>query len=161
MTINLIRLLVFCFVLSSPCRSYAEENWYNYDHLYVQGGTYTHYTSTPDHKGSNIFTSIEAVKDNDWLYGLALFDNSFGQFSQYLYVGKHWNYQGAFDGFHTKLTAGLIHGYSGKFKDKLALNELGVAPVIIPGIGYKKGRYGADVIMLGFAGLLFTVGMDL
>ncbi len=161
MTINVIRLIVLCFVLSSPCRSYAEENWYDYDHLYIQGGTYTHYSSSPEHDGPNILASVEAVKESNWLAGLALFDNSFGQFSQYLYLGKQWDYQGSLDGFHTKLTAGLIHGYRGEYKDKIAFNSRGVAPAIIPSIGYKKGRYGADVILLGFAGILFTVGTDL
>lgn len=153
--------LFLSLVLLSPLVSQAEEAWYDYDHLYIQAGTYTHYTSSPEHKGSNVFVSVEAVKSNNWLYGLALFDNSFGQFSQYAYLGKSWNYHGAFEGFHTKMTVGLIHGYRDEFKDKIPLNELGTAPAIIPGVGYKNGRYGADVIILGLSGLLFTVGMDL
>jgi len=161
MTAHFIRFIVFCCLCLSPYIIQAEENWFDYDHLYVQGGTYAHYSSSPDYDGPDILVGIEAVKANDWLYGLALFDNSFGQFSQYLYLGKSWNYHGMFEGFHTKLTAGLIHGYRGEFKDKIALNELGLAPVLIPSFGYKKHGYGADIIILGTAGLLFTAGIDL
>tara|TARA_R110002049_G_scaffold92191_1_gene228917 strand:+ start:293 stop:742 length:450 start_codon:yes stop_codon:yes gene_type:complete len=148
-------------VLLRSLTAQAEEHWYSYDYLYLQGGTYTHYTSSDNHEGPDILLRLEAIKDNDWSYGLALFDNSFGQFSQYLYVGKTWNYHGSFEGFHTKLTAGLIHGYRGEYQDKIPLNRFGIAPAIIPSVGYKIGRYGADVSMLGFAGLLITVGIDL
>ena len=32
-----------------------------------------------------------------------------------------------------------------EFKDKIPNNDLGIAPAIIPGIGYKKGHFGADM----------------
>tara|TARA_R110001583_G_scaffold177418_2_gene332588 strand:+ start:90630 stop:91106 length:477 start_codon:yes stop_codon:yes gene_type:complete len=157
---NIARPFLY-LVLVSPLVAQADDNWLDYDHLYLQGGTYTHYTSSDNHDGPDVLISLEAIKNNDWSYGLALFDNSFGQFSQYLYVGKAWNYHGSFEGFHTKLTAGLIHGYRGEYQDKIPLNRFGTAPAIIPSVGYKIGRYGADVSMLGFAGLLMTVGIDL
>ena len=149
------------FTLAIPSISQAEEGLIGKDHLYLQLGSYFHYTYSSDHTDKPIFTSIESVNADSTLYGLALFNNSFDQFSQYLYAGKSWNYHGDWQGFHTKLTVGLIHGYRGKYKHKIPLNSLGIAPAIIPGIGYNNGRYGADVIMLGLSGLLFTVGMDL
>ena len=154
-------LLLFCLAFYLPVISHAAENQDHFDHYYLQAGTYTHYSSSEDHAGPDIFVAAEAVGDNDDIYGLALFDNSFGQFSQYLYTGKSWNYHGALEGFHTKVTAGLIHGYRGEFQDKIPLNNYGFAPAIIPGVGYSNGHYGADVIMLGLSGLLFTVGMNL
>ncbi|SFJ90349.1 hypothetical protein [Methylophaga sulfidovorans] len=151
-------------LLFAPIAGFADETKHEdsyFDHYYLQGGTYMHYTDSDDYTGTKIFTSLEGVKSNDWLYGLALFDNSFGQFSQYIYTGKSWNYHGKFEGFHTKLTAGFIHGYRGDYKDKIPLNHFGIGPAIIPGIGYDNGKFGADVIMLGGAGLLFTVGTHL
>lgn len=132
-----------------------------FDHYYFQAGTYKHYRDSNDYAGSDIFVSLEGVKSDDWLYGLALFDNSFGQFSQYLYTGKSWNYHGVLDGFHTKVTAGLIHGYHGQYRDKIPFNHYEIAPAIIPGIGYNNGHYGADVIILGLSGILFTAGINL
>ncbi len=155
-----IIILKFYLILLIPFTVLAEEHWYNYDHLNFQAGTYFHFDSSEYFSGSKFFTSLEAVKSNDWLYGLSLFENSFSQFCQYLYAGKSWNYHGKLEGFHTKLTAGFIHGYKDEFKATIPFNSLGIGPAIIPGIGYKKGRFSGDMIMLEFSALLFTVGVD-
>jgi hypothetical protein len=152
--------LTFYLAALLPFSVQGEEHWYNYDHLYFQAGTYIHYDPDDDHKGNRIFTSLEAVKANNWSYGLALFNNSFDQFSQYLYGGKTWDFYGRLDGFHARITAGLIQGYKGEFKDKIPNNDAGIAPAIIPGIGYKKGRFAGDIYVLGISGLLFTAGVD-
>lgn len=157
---KMYRFSLFIMLLS-PFIAQADEHWYDYDHLYLQGGSYAHFTSSDDYKGTNVLVSLEAIKKNDWSYGLALFNNSFDQFSQYLYLGKTWNYSGSFDGFHSKLTAGFIHGYRGEYQDKIPFNNVGIAPAIIPSVGYKVGRYGTDISLLGVAGLLMTVGLDL
>jgi len=158
-----------CFlILLSPLALCAEEqpqkqeeqHWYNYDHLYFQSGTYVHYRPSNDRKGVRIFTALEAVKANNYLYGLSLFNNSFNQFSQYLYAGKNFFLPGRQDGFHAKITAGLIHGYRGEFKERIPFNDLGIAPAIIPGVGYSKGKFGGHVFVLGDAALLFTVGFS-
>jgi hypothetical protein len=156
---RIIRFKLF-ILLCQPLASLAEEHWYNYDHLYLEGGTYIHYDPDDDYKGPRLFVGLSAVKANDWIYGLALFNNSFDQFSQYVYAGKRWNFPGSAENFHAKITAGLIHGYKGEFKDKIPNNGTGIAPAIIPGLGYKKGRFGGDIYVLGISGLLFTVGMD-
>ncbi len=154
-------ILIGYLLLFSATVGASETTWYHYDHLYLQGGTYIHFTDSEDHEGPNLFVSLEAKKSNDWLYGLALFDNSFGQFSQYLYAGKNWDFHGTFENFHAKLTAGFIHGYKDEFKDKIPMNQYGIAPALIPGIGYKKDRLGADIVLLGNSGLLFTIGYDI
>jgi len=138
-----------------------ESQWRDYDHLYLQGGTYAHFTQDDDHDGPNIFVSLEAVRSDNWLAGLGLFDNSFGEFSQYLYVGKNWHFKDKLDGFHAKLTVGIIHGYEGDYKDKIPFNKLGIAPGVIPGIGYKKNKLGFDMILLGNSAMLFTVGYEI
>ncbi len=143
------------------CSAQAEEKWYAYDHLYLQGGTYIHYSPSKDHDGPNLFGALEAQKSNDWLYGLALFDNSFGQFSQYLYAGKSWFFPDEWKNFHVKLTAGIIHGYKEPWDNKIPVNTpSGWGLGIIPGIGYKKNGWGADMIFLGNSALLFTIGKD-
>ena len=91
--------------------------------------------------------------------GLAVFRNSFGQPSAYLYVGQRW------DGFlgqpklFAKLSAGLIYGYKGKYQDKIPFNDYGVAPAIIPSFGYSFNRHdSAQIMVLGTAGVLFAYG---
>lgn len=156
----LVTSLIGMLLLPAVSRA-ADTPWYEYDHLYLQGGSYVHFESSDDHAGSKFFASLEAVRSDAWLYGLALFDNSFGQFSQYLYGGKSWNFSGKFEHFHFKLTAGLIHGYKDEYQDKIPMNNYGIAPAVIPGIGYKRDRWGADMILLGNSAMLFTIGYDL
>ncbi|WP_456378596.1 hypothetical protein [Thiolapillus sp.] len=155
------RLLASLLVLGSA-QALAEEKWYEYEHLYLQGGTFIHFSSSDDHSGSNLLIGLEAQKSNNWLYGLALFDNSFGQFSQYAYVGKSWDFSGKLENFHAKLTAGIIHGYREPWDDKIPLNSKnGWAPGLVPSFGYKKGQFGIDIMLLGNSGLLFTMGTNL
>lgn len=157
---KVLNILFFLALFASVTAQAQEEHWYNYDHLFLYGGTYVHFSQSDDHAGSNILVALEAVRSDDWLYGLALFDNSFNQFSQYLYGGKNWDFHGKLEGFHAKLTVGLIHGYKDEFEDKIPFNELGIAPALVPSVGYKRGRFGADMILLGNSAMLFTVGMD-
>ena len=89
--------------------------------------------------------------------GLALFTNSFGQPSAYGYVGQQWN--NIFDNpkLYTKVSAGLIYGYKGKHKDAIAFNQFGIAPAIIPSLGYAfTPKDSAEVFLLGTAGLTFS-----
>lgn len=155
-----VRFTACLATLISQAIHAQDAHWYNYDHLNFEAGTYIHYDPDDDHAGNRLFTSLEAVKSNDWFYGLALFNNSFDQFSQYLYGGKLWNFHDRWEGFNAKITAGLIHGYKGEFKDKIPNNQAGIAPAIIPGVGYRKGRFGGNVYVLGISGLLFTAGVD-
>ena len=157
---NRIFPVVMCLLLTLSFDTQAEDRWYDFDRLYFQAGTYVHFDPDEEHDGNRLFASLEAIRSDDWLFGLALFNNSFDQFSQYLYGGKIWRFHEKWEGFHAKITAGLIHGYKDEFEDKVPFNDLGVAPAIIPGVGYSKGRFGADVYLLGVAGLLFTAGMS-
>ncbi|WP_456415425.1 hypothetical protein [Thiolapillus sp.] len=155
------KLLLAGLLVLASTQVQAKEKWYEYKHLYIQAGTYIHFSSSEDHEGSNLLIGLEAVKRNNWLYGLALFDNSFGQFSQYAYLGKNWNFSGKLENFHAKLTAGVIHGYKKPWDDKIPFNSKnGWAPGLIPSIGYKKGRFGVEIMLLGNSGLLFAMGTD-
>ena len=166
----MIRKLLFTALLCGFAVSVAaqeektekkEEKWYQYDHLNLQFGTYVHYQSSDDHAGNNLFGALEAQKSNKWLYGLALFDNSFGQFSQYLYGGYVWNFPNDWKNFYFKLTAGVIHGYKEPWDDKIPYNSKnGWAPGLIPGFGYKKKGWSGNLIFLGNSALLFTIGKD-
>ena len=62
--------------------------------------------------------------------------------------------------FYVKLTTGPLHGYSGEFRDNVPFNSSGVAPAIIPGVGYcVVKRYCREFILLGANAALFTIGM--
>jgi hypothetical protein len=128
-----------------------------------------HFSPSEDHADWNHLVAFEWVT-NRWRWwgadrsmaGLALLDNSFGQFSQYLYAGQEWDL-GRFAGgtVSINVTAGLLHGYKGEHKDKIPFNGLGVAPVIIPAAGWRYGAFGAWITLLGANGLLFGVNWSI
>ena len=125
----------------------------------VQTSVYTkHFDPQPEHVNRNNLIDVEVWTENRWLYGFAVFDNSFGQPSQYLYVGHHWPVLQSEHVF-LKLTGGLLHGYKKPYKNKIPLNDLGVAPAIVPSIGFRVARLVAEVQVLGTAGLTVTVGL--
>ena len=125
-----------------------------------------HYNQSPQHIRDNHLIAVERLFSDPvlagaqrGLLGLALFNNSFGQFSQYLYVGQEWDVARLAGGMlYANLTAGLLHGYKGEFENKIPFNDLGVAPVLIPNLGWRSGRFSLGASVLGFNGLLLTFG---
>ena len=150
-------LILLCFTTSS----HAKKKWHDYDHFYFQTGSYIHLTDNDDYDGKNLMIGLEGSKNNGEIHGLILFDNSFGQFSQYAYMGKTWNLKGKLINFHTKITVGIIHGYKEPYDNKIPLTTRnGWSPGIIPSFGYKKGNIGFDLMLLGYDAIMFSVGAD-
>ena len=96
-----------------------------------------------------------------WLVGASFFDNSFGQSSQYVYAGYRFRPFERLQPLYFKLTAGVVHGYSGEYQDKIPYNSSGVAPAIIPSIGYCFNRYCSELVIFGTAGMLLTFGVTI
>lgn len=155
---QVIFLLSLC-LLNMSANAWQFYNKYR-DAIYLNGATYTHFSHSEDHQGPPILLSAEIIKPNRLFYGLSLFNNSFGQFSQYVYVGKEFRLDKYVDGMRSKISAGIIHGYKDEFQDKIPFNDYGIAPAIIPGIGYQKKKWGFDIYLMGAAGLLFDVGYE-
>ena len=61
--------------------------------------------------------------------------------------------------FYWRLTGGLVHGYKEPYEDKIPLNGLGVAPVLIPSAGLKYKRVFAEVQLFGLSATMVTVGV--
>ncbi|MGC3893325.1 sn-glycerol-3-phosphate transporter [Pseudomonas urmiensis] len=128
------------------------------NYWYIQTSAYTrHWSPDPEHNNQQRLIGIERVYSDGLLWGGATFKNSFNQRSYYGYVGKVWEHE-RFP-LHAKLSAGLIQGYKGEYKDKIPLNHLGVAPVIIPGIGAHWGPVAAEFVVLGAAAGMVNVGL--
>jgi len=142
----------------------APEPWRT-DRFYFQFAFYTwHFHYDPDHQQSYLFDSEYHFKETwlggQWIAGLALFQNSFGQFSQYIFGGLVWRPIETEQPFYVKLTAGPLHGYTGQYQNKVPFNHDGWAPAIIPGVGYcVMKRYCGEFVLLGTNAALFTIGM--
>jgi hypothetical protein len=133
------------------------------DEIFVQYAPKTlHFSPSPNHvKWTHMVNGeIRSKYDRVWgadqtLFGLALFDNSFGQFSQYVYWGQKWDLT---PNIYAKVTAGLLHGYRGKYRDKIPFNKLGIAPGIVPSVGLRFGNVSIEGILLGGSGAQLAVG---
>ncbi|HMN80610.1 MAG TPA: hypothetical protein PKA20_11835 [Burkholderiaceae bacterium] len=127
----------------------------------LQTSVYTrHFHPDPQHVNHQRMVNLEYQRDDDWLGGVAFFRNSFGQPSQYLYLGKLWR-PFSEQAVHVKLTGGLLHGYKDEFRDKIPFNKSGVAPALLPSIGYSTRRFTSELILFGTNGMMFTLGVYL
>lgn len=126
----------------------------------VFASPYTHHWSY-DEEHKQVYTlSLSRRLPNERFCGLAVFNNSFGQPSAYAFAGKTWPglFQSVPD-LYVSVSAGVIYGYVGKYKDKVPLNVGGFAPAIIPSVGYRlTDRFGVEVQLLGTAA--FMVGVS-
>ena len=135
------------------------------DRFYLQTSVATrHFSPSPEHDNTQQLVNAEwrfnsFAATGQWLAGAALFDNSFGQSSQYVYGG--WLVR-PFEGlqpFYFKITAGALHGYKDQYKDKIPFNSSGVAPAIIPSMGYCYNRVCGELVLFGGAGVMLTLGV--
>lgn len=132
----------------------AEPYWY------VQTSAYTkHFNSNPKHNNNQELIGVERHTENIYLMGGATFLHSFGKRSYYGYTGKRFDFAGT--PFYGKVTAGLLYGYKGKYRDKIPLNRFEIAPAVIPSIGVQYRRVSAEVLLLGTAATMINVGVKL
>jgi len=142
----------------------APEPWRT-DRFYFQTSVATvHFSSDPDHDNTQDLIYGEwrlpyYWLGGQWLVGASFFDNSFGQSSQFVFGGLLWRPVEKAPEFYIKVAAGVIHGYTGEFQNKIPFNSSGYAPGIVPGIGYCYNRFCGEMILFGTAGILWTVGM--
>jgi hypothetical protein len=102
--------------------------------------------------------TVEARSHDNWLAGLSVFDNSFYQPTQLVYVGKTWPLLDS-PHWYFKLVGGLVHGYKEPYEDKIPLNGLGIAPVILPSVGYRRGHFLIEAHLAGVAAMIVTAGV--
>ena len=147
-----------------PPASQAEsvaEPWRT-DRFYLETSLYTHHFSyDPAHVDKQKLILGEWNITEQWLVGASFFDNSFGQPTHYIYGGWRWRPFEQLQPFYVKLSAGLVHGYKDPYQDKIPFNHSGVAPAIVPSVGYCFNRFCSELILFGGAGMLITVGVTI
>ncbi len=132
------------------------------DRFYLETSLYTrHFSYDPAHVDKQKLILGEWNITEQWLIGASVFDNSFGQPSQYVYGGWRYRPFEQLQPFYVKVSAGLTHGYKDRYRDKIPFNHSGIAPVIIPSIGYCFSRVCSEIIVFGGAGLLVTLGITI
>ena len=120
-----------------------------------------HFRYSPEHRRVWAL-AIERQRPDDWLAGLSYFRNSFGQPSAYGYIGRR--FMGLIEGrpeFFAQASAGILYGYKGAYKNKVALNVAGFAPGALVGLGWQYNRDAAVTLhLLGDAALMLQLSWD-
>jgi hypothetical protein len=148
--------MMLILLSATPAVAWDEDN-----KLQIQFGAYTHFGGDDDeYEGPPILFNFEAIRPDNFVYGLSLFNNSFGQFSQYAYIGKRWNLPKIYKHLNVKLTGGILHGYKDPYEDKVPLNHNGWSPGMVPSIGIQKGRFAIDLVVFGTAGMMLSFGYN-
>lgn len=155
------------------------------DRLLLQTSVWTrHYSPEPDHNNNQDLIGLEWqapetlrfdwqhdgdavgrmpwLADVNWVAGVATFRNSFSQRSTYVYGGARYDlHTTANTRVYAKVSAGLLHGYRGEYRDKIPLNRFGVAPAILSAVGVEYRRMNIEVIPFGTAGMMLNLGVNL
>ena len=117
-----------------------------------------HWSNNPEHKHV-VLVALDEQLPGGRLCGVSFFTNSFGQPSTYVYAGKQFNQLFGQPQLFLKVTAGVIYGYVGQYKNKVPLNYHGFSPGVIPALGYKFSEHDSvQVKLLGTAGIMFSYG---
>ncbi len=100
----------------------------------------------------------ESTLDNRF-YGLALFSNSFGQESAYLYLGQsYYQVLDSLPQVYLKWSAGILYGYKPPYDHKVPLNYKGFSPGFVPAMGWRfASGWNAQIDMLGVAGFTYSL----
>jgi hypothetical protein len=132
------------------------------DRVSVMYSPYTmHYTRSDEHRYVWL-VGLERERADQRLSGITYFSNSFGQPSTFIYPwGKVYRHVGGIEGLYAKWSAGLMYGYVGQYKNKVPLNVNGFSPAIIPSLGYELHGVGAQLNVLGTAGLMLQFNIPL
>jgi hypothetical protein len=121
-----------------------------------------HFTEDSKHKYVWL-VGIERERADQSLAGVAFFSNSFGQPSTYIFPWgmNYHNFLGQSQ-LTAKITAGLLYGYRGEYKDKVPFNHNGFSPAIVPGLAWELGDgFQAQANLLGFNGMMFQLTLPL
>ncbi len=119
-----------------------------------------HFTSNDDYVDWNHIVAVEFITPGYTFwgadrshFGLSVFDNSYGQFSQSIYFGLEWDWKPALGGrLFFSASPGLVHGYKKPFENRVPLNKaLGVGVTIVPAIGWERERLGFALSLVGSA----------
>jgi hypothetical protein len=101
----------------------------------------------------------EKMVTDKYFAGAAFFSNSFGQPTQYVYVGAKFRPWDERPKFFAKISAGVIHGYKPPYDKKIPINTAsGWGLGVIPSIGWDfNDQFAAQLNVLGAAGLMLQM----
>ncbi|MGD9388524.1 MAG: hypothetical protein PVI87_09905 [Gammaproteobacteria bacterium] len=162
MPCRLLRLAAATALLLAAGTLQARPAWFGEDDRIRVGYTprVLHWNDRDDYVDWNHIVAVEYITPRYlfWRadrshFGAAVFDNSYGQFSQTVYYGLEWSWKQAWGGeLFWAVSAGLVHGYKEPYENRLPLNRaLGVGLTIVPALGWEREGIGFALSMSGSA----------
>ena len=159
-TISLSNLACIALAALLTCSARADV-FTDGDQVMLQIGPLVYHRNKDEaHNNEPNLVGVEWESASRWEVGASFFKNSFFQPCVYIYGGKRWFWRSADDGFYLKLTAGPLYGYKEPYEDEIPVNDNGFGFAIIPAIGYQYKRANAQVVVLGGAGVMLSLGYD-
>lgn len=160
MRLKLFLLLSLLLILTQV--AFAEDTTVNeYGQFCIQTDVITQHWESQFYNEDPSLLVLEYHKNDDKLYGLATFENSFYQPSWYLYGGKTYSIYHQHDfRLRWKVTYGIVHGYddeNGKYGG--FINQLGTFPAILPTLGFNYKHLVVELIPLANEGFMLTSGL--
>ena len=165
------------FLLSS-LNVYADTNNQQSHQFMIQTSFWTHhYQHDPDHNNQQELINaiwypsaqyqLKTLKDSNhdwgnhtqWFVGGATFKNSFSQRTYYGYIGGRYRFNKTQSlEPYLRLTGGLLHGYRGKYQDKVPFNKYKTAPVLVPSVGVDIQQISLELVAFAASGVMLNIG---
>lgn len=146
-------------MLSAHAQQIANGSLQEPYHFMLQTSVATRHFHPNSQNNHQDLLNLEWNYDSNLLVGAATFRNSFEQPTQLVYWGAKFHPIASVPDAYVKVVGGLLHGYSGKYQDKIPFNKYGTAPVILPAVGYCYKQVCSELIVFGTAGAMLTAGV--
>lgn len=147
-------LALACLATGAAAREPGESRYYYFQTSVAT----THFDPKPYHNNNTALINLERRSGTGLIMGGAYFQNSFDQPSQFVYVGKLYYLPRTRETVYAKVAGGLLHGYKGEYQDQIPFNKYGVAPAILPALGFQTRTLGGEIVVFGTAGAMVTLG---
>ena len=146
------------FAANAPAANAQEPNLAApFDGWELSFSPYSYHLNRDEDYKQVVLVGLERHYSDNWLWGGALFSNSFGQPSGGAYFGYQWNKLFGIEPLYFKLVGGIMYGYVDEYEDKVPYNHNGFSPIILPGLGWRlTPRDALQVIVLGGNGFMFS-----
>ena len=116
-----------------------------------------HFSGDSHHKPV-VLLGLERERPDGIVWGGSVFSNSFGQPSAYLFGGYRFYRWSPWDPLYAEVSAGLLYGYVGEYKNKVPANYKGFSPGVTAGVGWQfTPTFAGQIHLLGNSGLLFSI----
>ena len=154
---RLIRTLIALIVAFLACNALAQDKpmvpeFDLADKYTLSVSPFSYHFSTDKTYTHVYLLALEREHSDNWLDGIAFFNNSFGQPVVYVFpFGKAYHGIWGVEKLTFKWTAGLLYGYLGEYKKRVPLNYNGFSPAVNVALAYQFTPVWGGQLMIGGA----------